>query len=150
MTKERSFTFNVTNLMNLAKNITFRTYLFCTLDETSLIAPPTCYWALGEQRNRGEIKRELYIERKYILHTALQLLHLSNILDLPLAMWRQTTGLCVVSDSVWWSRILDWQVLAGLSTNCLAVCVPGHLGWFLYTALSSSSSRCHTFENTAK
>lgn len=68
----------------------------------------------------------------------------------PLAMWRQTTGLCAASGSVWWSTIPDCWALAGPRTNCLARCATPHLVWCLCTRPPSSSSRCRTSGNTAE
>ena len=109
-----------------------------------------------EQRRNGEnifiLAKNCYII--YILHCWMlyKILWYCCItgLELPLATWRQTTALYVVSGSVWWNRILDWLVSADLSTNRLPVCAYGHLGWCSYTAPSSSLNRCHTYENTAK
>lgn len=136
-------------MWDLIKHRACNTYLLCTLDEACLIAATACYWALGDGRNEDRLLQ-------YCLRSTLLLYHYIYLLVRaaapgcsPVATWRQTTGLCVVSGSVWWSRVLDCRVSAGRHTNCPAACASCRLVGCSCTTPSSSSSRCHTSGSTA-
>lgn len=144
------FGINILLIWDLIKHRACNTYLLCTLDEACLIAATACYWALGDGRNKDRLL-QCCLRSTLSFHQRIHLLARAAALGcLPVATWRQTTGLCVVSGSVWGSRVLDCRVSAGRHTNCPAVCASCRLVGCSCTAPSSSSSRCHTSESTAK